>query len=95
MRNITRLILLLPLFFAAWLGVAAAQEAVSETPVAEPSASQLAALQDVAAANPQDPFVRGLKRLDEKLRLQREAEELARRALELQREAERLSLIHI
>ena len=46
-------------------------------------------MQDVAAADPQDPFVRGLKRLDEKLRLQREAEELARRALELQREAER------
>ena len=89
MRNIAKLILLLPLFSAAWLGAAAAQEAAGETPVAEPAARKLAALQDVAAANPQDPFVRGLKRLDEKLRLQREAEELARRALELQREAER------
>jgi len=89
MSNIAKLILLLPLFFAAWLGAAAAQEAADETPVAEPAASKLAAVQDVAAANPQDPFVRGLKRLDEKLRLQREAEELARRALELQREAGR------
>jgi hypothetical protein len=40
---------------------------------------------DLAASDPQDPFVRGLVRLDEKLRLQREAEELARRALELER----------
>ncbi len=36
------------------------------------------------ASNPQDPFVRGLQRLDEKLRLQREAEDLARSALELE-----------
>ena len=48
MRNITKLILLLPLFFAAWLGAAAAQEAVSETPVAESSASTLAAVQDLS-----------------------------------------------
>ena len=40
MRNIAKLILLLPLFSAAWLGAAAAQEAVSETPVAEPAASK-------------------------------------------------------
>ena len=40
---------------------------------------------DLAASDPQDPFVRGLVRLDEKLRLQREAEDLARRALELER----------
>ena len=51
-------------------------------------AQDTAAKQDMAAADPQDPFVRGLKRLDEKLRLQREAEDLARRALQLQREAE-------
>ncbi|MDA8776933.1 hypothetical protein N9N58_05550, partial [Alphaproteobacteria bacterium] len=42
------------------------------------------ATQDMAGADPQDPFVRGLKRLDERLRLQREAEELARKALQLQ-----------
>ena len=47
--------------------------------------------QDVAAADPQDPFVRGLKRLDERLRMQREADDLARKALELQQEAERLA----
>ena len=37
MRNITKLILLLPLFFAAWLGAAAAQEAAAEKPAAEPA----------------------------------------------------------
>ena len=58
-------------------------------PIAAAPVEKLAAVQDMAAADPQDPFVRGLKRLDEKLRLQREAEELARRAMELQREAER------
>lgn len=34
-----------------------------------------------------DPFVRGLKRLDEKIRLQIEAQEAAKRALEMQEEA--------
>ena len=48
MRNIAKLILLLPLFSAAWLGAAAAQEAAGETPVAEPAARKLAAVQDVA-----------------------------------------------
>lgn len=56
---------------------------------------------DYAAANPQDPFVRGLMRLDERLKAQREAEELARqeeemrrRALELEKErAERAARI--
>ncbi|MDA8780550.1 hypothetical protein N9N43_04530, partial [Alphaproteobacteria bacterium] len=46
------------------------------------------AKQDMAGADPQDPFVRGLKRLDERLRLQREAEELARKALQLQQATE-------
>lgn len=36
--------------------------------------------QDLTAADPQDPFVRGLVRLDERLRLQREAERLSREA---------------
>ena len=44
--------------------------------------------QDMAGADPQDPFVRGLKRLDERLRLQRETEELARKALQLQQAKE-------
>ena len=44
--------------------------------------------QDVASSDPQDPFVRGLMRLDERLKIQREAEELARRALEMQKQAE-------
>ena len=37
-----------------------------------------------------DPFVRGLKRLDEKIRLQIEAQEAAKRALEMQEEAKKL-----
>lgn len=56
-----------------------------------PAYAQDAPKQDMAAADPQDPFVRGLKRLDERLRMQREAEELARKALELQQEAERMA----
>ena len=43
-----------------------------------------AAKVNAKAADPQDPFVRGLVRLDEKLRMQREAENLARSALELE-----------
>ena len=70
-------LLVLPLLFAA--------------PVFAPAFAQDAPKQDLAAADPQDPFVRGLKRLDERLKMQREAEELARRALELQQEAERLA----
>ena len=61
------------LILALWPAAAAAQSA------------------DVAAApglDPQDPFVRGLKRLDERMKMQQEAEELARRALELQKQAE-------
>lgn len=46
------------------------------------------AVPDAAAADPQDPFVRGLLRLDERLKLQREAEALAKRALDLQKKAE-------
>ncbi len=49
-------------------------------------AQEQAALQ---AANPQDPFVRGLQRLDERLRMAREAESLARRALELEQRKRR------
>jgi hypothetical protein len=60
---------------SAW----AQSDAGAETPAPQESAKQ-----DIAAADPQDPFVRGLKRLDERLRLQREAEELARQALQLQ-----------
>lgn len=52
-------------------------------------AAQDRATPDVAASDPQDPFVRGLVRLDERLKLQRETEELARRALEMQKKAER------
>jgi nucleoid-associated protein YgaU len=47
-------------------------------------AQNKAAKVDAKAADPQDPFVRGLQRLDEKLRMQREAEALARSALELE-----------
>ena len=53
--------------------------------------AQAAPQQDTAAADPQDPFVRGLQRLDERLRMQREAEELTKKALELQQEAERMA----
>lgn len=44
------------------------------------SGAHISVAQDIQAADPQDPFVRGLVRLDEKLRLQREAERLAREA---------------
>ena len=57
------------------------------TPEATSAAAPIA-VPDAAAADPQDPFVRGLLRLDERLKLQREAEELAKRALELQKQAE-------
>lgn len=57
-------------------------------PAPEAAAATPIAAQDVAAADPQDPFVRGLMRLDERLKLQREAEEMARRALEMQKKAE-------
>lgn len=68
-----------------------AQDAVAqeETPPATPAVAPAATVMpDAAAADPQDPFVRGLLRLDERLKLQREAEELAKRALELQKQAE-------
>ena len=69
-------------------GTAFAQPAqpAQMTPAAETAIREnpSAATQNIAAADPQDPFVRGLKRLDERLRLQREAEELARKALALQ-----------
>ena len=81
MRGLLKLFLVLPFLSFAAL----AQDVTPDATVAQTSSVN----QDMAAADPQDPFVRGLKRLDEKLRLQREAEELARRALELQREAER------
>ena len=81
MRGLIKLVLVLPLV----LFEALAQDMTPEGTFAATRSIN----QDMAAADPQDPFVRGLKRLDEKLRLQREAEELARRALELQREAER------
>lgn len=45
------------------------------------------AQQDFAAANPYDPFVRGLKRLDERLKRQRAAAEFARQKEELARKA--------
>ena len=74
MRGLLKLFLVLPFLSSAAL----AQDVTPDAAVAQtPSVNQ-----DMAAADPQDPFVRGLKRLDEKLRLQREAEELARRALE-------------
>jgi nucleoid-associated protein YgaU len=44
---------------------------------------------DFTDMDPQDPFVRGLKRLDERLRLQRKSEEAAARALKMQEEAAR------
>ncbi len=73
---------------AGSLSPAHAQDAA--TPPSPPAAAATAGAtpQDVAAADPQDPFVRGLMRLDERLKLQREAEEMARRALEMQKKAE-------
>ena len=69
-----------------------APPAIATPPVASPvaSAAPPAAMvePDAAAADPQDPFVRGLLRLDERLKMQREAQELAKRALELQQQAE-------
>ena len=68
-----------------------AQDAVAleETPPVTPAVKPAATVMpDAAAADPQDPFVRGLLRLDERLKLQREAKELAKRALELQKQAE-------
>ena len=85
MRGLLKLVLVLPFLSFAALAQDVTPDAPPDVTVAQtPSVNQ-----DMAAADPQDPFVRGLKRLDEKLRLQREAEELARRAMELQREAER------
>ena len=78
MRDMVKLLLFLPL----WVSGALAQDATPKAPAGEGGITKVAAKQDVAAADPQDPFVRGLKRLDEKLRLQRETEEMARRALE-------------
>ncbi|MBT5519057.1 MAG: hypothetical protein HOK33_08975, partial [Rhodobiaceae bacterium] len=52
--------------------------------VAPVLAQETTAKVNAKAADPQDPFVRGLQRLDEKLRMQREAQSLARSALELE-----------
>ena len=65
-----------------------AAQAPPSAPVAISEKPQMANV-DFSDMDPQDPFVRGLKRLDEKLRLQRDAEEAARRALKLQEEAKK------
>ena len=91
--GINSVICVLGLVWVATIG-AVAQNAPSAdkapdavTPEATSGATPMA-VPDAAAADPQDPFVRGLLRLDERLKLQREAEELAKRALELQKQAE-------
>ena len=66
-----------------------AAQAPPSAPVAISEKPQMANV-DFSDMDPQDTFVRGLKRLDEKLRLQRDAEEAARRALKLQEEAKKL-----
>ena len=72
--------------------VAAAPEVTSVPsggPVTPKEAPQVANI-DFSEEDLQDPFVRGLKRLDEKIRLQIEAQEAARKALEMQEEVKRL-----
>lgn len=75
------------LFVPLVLALCGVSSASAQTPAAEASDTTVpeilspgSAAQDLTASDPQDPFVRGLVRLDERLRLQREAERLAREA---------------
>ena len=90
--------------FAVWpLGVAGQQpyaklDIAPKIPPVIPSALAPAipkAQQDFAAANPRDPFVRGLKRLDDKLKRQRATEELGRQKEQLARKALEIETLRV